>query len=266
MSKFIEIHLDELKASETNPRMELREIAELSESITAFGILQPLVVRKSGKSFTIIAGHRRAEAARQAGYTKVPCVVRTAAASDDLVSQLVENTAREDLLPAEIGVSVYDAIKGKLITQKQLAKTLGRSETWVSKFKTIGQAAEKVGIENGSAEEPNLSGTIFERERDAEKLYNKARAVLGLDKADDDGMGACEEGDGGDDAPAELEVIEDLRRLVMAETGLAGNQIEVLPHGKSGYKVQLTFKSEAKVRAHFASETQHELGLVEQAP
>lgn len=263
MSKYVELNIEDLKAADTNPRMDLRELDELSESIKHFGIIQPLVVRKSGKSYTIIAGHRRAAAAQIAGMSKVPCVVRTAAAGEDLVAHLIENTQRDALLPAEIGVSVYGALKNKTITQRDLCKIMGRSEAWVSKFKLIGKAAEKVGLENADEQgNPNIAGTVFETETDAEKLYNKSRAILGLsepkDEAPSDSESTGEEGEG---AKAELEVIAELKAMMAAKIGVPASTIEVIPTGKTGYEVRIKFKNEKAARATFAVEKQLILGI-----
>lgn len=263
MTKFAELSIEALKPSDTNPRHQLRDIEELTESVKAVGLLQPIVVRKSGSAYTIIAGHRRAAAAAQAGLSKVPCVIRADAAKQDQVAHLVENTSRDDLMPGEIGVSVWDALQSKKIKGAQLAKTLGKSGAWVSKMKTIGEAAAKLAKDSGGdapfvgIADPRLEGSVFLKERDSEKLYNKARAVLGLtDEENGEGDGADRD-EGGEPTP-ELEVIKELHALALAALSEFGTHstLDVVPVGKSGYEVRMAFRSESKFRQTFAVEKQ----------
>lgn len=143
---FQQIKVSELKGSTDNPRFSIGGIDELAASITAWGLLQPLVVRKAKEGYEIIAGHRRHAAAVLLGLTTVPCVIRTDKGSV-VMQQLVENTQRADLMPYEIAAGINLAIKERKIKQKQLATELGRSEAYVSKFVTIAKAIDKKAAE-----------------------------------------------------------------------------------------------------------------------
>jgi ParB family chromosome partitioning protein len=81
------------------PRTEFaeRELSELAESVRAVGILQPLVVRRAGEGYELIAGERRLRAAKMAGLGSVPVVERAASDDELLTLALVENLQREDL-------------------------------------------------------------------------------------------------------------------------------------------------------------------------
>jgi ParB/RepB/Spo0J family partition protein len=174
------IALVQLVDSLENPRAQLRNIEELAASMKAYGVLQPLVVRPiSDGLFEIIAGHRRAAAADLAGLNEVPCVVRET--KGELAAlQLVENTQRDDLEPLEIAAGVMAVMKSGRIQQKQLAAQLGKSQAWVSKFVTIGKAADKLraeyikknprpSIEAITAEFPDVT--------DNERQYHYAREL-----------------------------------------------------------------------------------------
>lgn len=165
------IDVELLIPSEDNPRVELKDLEGLAESIRSCGIIQPLIVREAKEKgkFEIVAGHRRHEAAKMAGKKEVPCV-KTLVGTGSLESHhLIENTQRSDLTPLEIGMGVYVAIfNGK--KQKDLSKILGKSEAWVSKYNTIGQAADKATVEQ-------MKDLI--EENDGEKCYVLAQQILG---------------------------------------------------------------------------------------
>lgn len=251
MSKFVSkmayelIPLSALVASEDNPRFELRDLDALNASISAHGIIEPLVVQKKrGGGYTILAGHRRAAAAELAGMEKVPCVVRPA--SDAAIVHLVENTQRDALSPLETAIAVGRALSERKIKQKALAAELGRSEPWISKYKTIAQGYATLPEDSPAQFEP------WKQETDADKLYAKARKALGLDKGED---GEVEEqGDlgleGGEGTP-ELQVIQELRELVSKHLGIDGKKIEIKPVGKAGYAVTVVFSSETSARQAF---------------
>ena len=172
---FRALKLEQLSESSVNPRLDMNhdDLAALGESIRAFGILQPLVVQEKAGKFIILAGHRRAMAAAQIGLEKVPCIVRDPVKNAE-VAHLVENNNRADLLPAETGIAVHGALKAK-VKQMDLAAQLGKSEGWVSKFKTIGEAMAKAKPER--IEECGLATT-----QNSDTAYQLALQLLGRAK------------------------------------------------------------------------------------
>src|SRR5262245_20028930 len=101
-----EVDIDRLTPNELQPRVVLDDarLKELSLSIKSNGVIQPIVVRRAGDGFQIIAGERRWRAAKLAGLARVPVVVRDVANGDDkslLEMALIENIQREDLNPID---------------------------------------------------------------------------------------------------------------------------------------------------------------------
>src|SRR5690349_12277401 len=99
-----EVDIDRLSPNEFQPRIALDDanLAELAQSIKAHGIIQPIVVRRAGERFQIIAGERRWRAAHQAGLLRVPVVIKDIAPGREgslLEMALVENIQRENLNP-----------------------------------------------------------------------------------------------------------------------------------------------------------------------
>ena len=108
------------------------EMAELVESVRAHGILQPLVARKRGPRYELIAGERRLMAARRAGLATVPVAVREATDQEMLELALVENLQRANINAAEAAEAYQRLIVEFGLTQEQVAERVGKSRTTVT--------------------------------------------------------------------------------------------------------------------------------------
>src|SRR3982074_1141987 len=89
--------LAQIEDSPQNPRRRLQGVGELSASLQAHGLLQPVVVRRVGDHYVLVAGHRRTEAARMLGWESIPATVRSEAADEAYLLTLGENLQRQDL-------------------------------------------------------------------------------------------------------------------------------------------------------------------------
>lgn len=108
------------------------ELEALASSIKEQGIIQPLVVRKQGAEFELIAGERRLRAAKIAGLDKVPVLVKNVTDKDVLEMALVENIQREDLNALEEAYAISQLIDTFELTQEEAAQRLGRSRSGVA--------------------------------------------------------------------------------------------------------------------------------------
>ncbi len=129
--QYQELAIDRISTNPGQPRRTFADdaLAELAESIKAVGIVQPIVVRRSGGSFEIIAGERRWRAARLAGLRKIPAVIREAEDAESVELALIENLSREDLNPID-AARAYSSLQEDFgITQEELAAKLGRSRS-----------------------------------------------------------------------------------------------------------------------------------------
>lgn len=117
------------------PRRDFDEasLTELSESIAANGIIQPLVVRKGddGK-LHLIAGERRLRAAKKAGLKQVPVVIRKSSDKEALEIALIENIQREDLNCVDVALSYFQLVEDFHLTQDEIAKRVGKDRTSVA--------------------------------------------------------------------------------------------------------------------------------------
>ncbi len=113
-------------------RFDDHRLEELSESIKAHGVIQPIVVRKRGAQYEIIAGERRWRAAQRAGLTHIPAVVSDAAEQDTLTLALVENLQREDLNPIEEAEAFHRLHEELGYSQQEIAEAVGKDRTTVA--------------------------------------------------------------------------------------------------------------------------------------
>ena len=124
-----EIPLELIDANPRQPRKHFEEdpLAELTDSIRAVGILQPVVVRPVGERYQLVMGERRLRAAGAAGLTVIPAVLRETSDEDLLRDALVENIHRENLNPLEEAAAYEQLLADFDVSQEELAKRLGKS-------------------------------------------------------------------------------------------------------------------------------------------
>lgn len=129
-----EIAVKDLVANPYQPRkvFEPEKMKELVDSITQHGVIQPLIVRKAGKHYEIVAGERRWRAAKTAGLKVVPVVIRDYGEEAMMEVAMIENIQRHDLNPLEEAEGIKALMEKLQLTQADVAKKLGRSRTAVT--------------------------------------------------------------------------------------------------------------------------------------
>jgi ParB family chromosome partitioning protein len=118
------------------PRTHFDEasLQSLADSIRSHGIVQPLLVRRRGDGFELIAGERRWRAARLAGITQVPVVVKEVPDESLLEIALIENIQRENLNPIEEALAYKKLIETVGLTQESLASRVGRDRSYITNY------------------------------------------------------------------------------------------------------------------------------------
>lgn len=129
-----EMPLEQIVPNPNQPRTHFNEseLEELSESIRENGVLQPLLVRKNGSKYEIIAGERRYQASKIAGLEKVPVIVRDVDDQKMLELALIENLQRSDLNPIEEAKGYKQLIKASGMTQEALSKAVSKSRSAIT--------------------------------------------------------------------------------------------------------------------------------------
>jgi ParB family chromosome partitioning protein len=131
------MHISHIEANPFQPRTKFNEEAldDLARSIKAYGIIQPLTVRKIGASrYQLISGERRFRASQIAEVEEVPVYIRAANDQEMLELALVENIQRENLDPIEVAISYKRLIEECRLTQDQLSHKVGKSRSSVTNF------------------------------------------------------------------------------------------------------------------------------------
>ena len=133
VSKLLELPLTKITRDESQPRQTFDEdaLAALAASIQQNGVLQPIVVVKSGDKYQIVAGERRFRASKLAGLKTIPAIVRTLSAQNRLELSIIENAQREDLNALELATA-YAKLKTQFnLTPAEIGTRIGKSESSV---------------------------------------------------------------------------------------------------------------------------------------
>ncbi|MEZ0312717.1 MAG: ParB/RepB/Spo0J family partition protein [Myxococcota bacterium] len=118
--------------SQPRKHFEADALAELVESVKTRGVLQPIIVRRLGDGYEIVAGERRWRAAQQAGLHEIPAVIKELADTDVLQVALIENVQRQDLDPLEEAEAYQRLIREHQLTQDEVAAAVGKKRTTVT--------------------------------------------------------------------------------------------------------------------------------------
>lgn len=131
----VNIPLNDIQPNIYQPRKDFNDstLDELTNSIKSYGVLQPIVVRRSGRAgYEIIAGERRWRACKKAGLTEIPAIIKDAKDTDTAILALIENIQREDLNFLEEAEGYRQLIHECGVTQEQLAMKMGKSQSTIA--------------------------------------------------------------------------------------------------------------------------------------
>ena len=133
-NEVVYLHLDDIIPNRFQPRQVFDEKAlkELAVSIKEHGVIQPIIVRNIGNKYEIIAGERRYKASAMAGLTTIPAIVRNLDDKESSKVALLENLQRKNLNPIEEAKTYQKILEIDQMTQEELAKTMGKSQSAVA--------------------------------------------------------------------------------------------------------------------------------------
>jgi ParB family chromosome partitioning protein len=167
----LSLPIDAITPNPVQPRTVFRpeRLQELAASIRANGIIQPLIVRRVGEAYQIVAGERRWRAARLAGFAEVPVIVQDIADPQMLELALIENIQREDLNPIETA-HAYDRLGRELgLSQEEIGRRTGKDRTSITNMIRLLRLPDEVQL-------------LLAEHRLA---TGHARAILALDSAEE---------------------------------------------------------------------------------
>lgn len=131
----IYIKIENIRPNPYQPRKQFNKasLAELCESIKQYGVIQPINVRKiTSRRYELVAGERRLRAATMAGLSEIPAIIINVDDNDSAVMALIENLQREDLNYMDEAEGYYNLIKEHGLTQEELARKVGKSQSTVA--------------------------------------------------------------------------------------------------------------------------------------
>jgi ParB family chromosome partitioning protein len=165
----LDVQIDLIQPGHQQPRttFDQAKLDELAQSIRASGIIQPLLLRRRGGMFELVAGERRWRAAQIAGLRNVPAIVRDIPDEKLLELALIENIQRADLNPVEEANAYKKLIESLGLTQEEVAQRVGRDRSFVTNYLRILKLPSEIRL-------------LLEREK---LSFGHARALLTIDNA-----------------------------------------------------------------------------------
>lgn len=175
-----EVAVTECRPNPYQPRktFEADAIEELKDSILEYGIIQPLIVRKSIKGYEIVVGERRYRAAKEAGLSTVPVVVKEMTDERMMELALLENLQREDLTPIEEAEAYQTLIENLQVTQDELSKRLGKSRSHIANMVRLLALPKPVIAKINNGELSMGHGRALLGLKDKEKISPLAQKIV----------------------------------------------------------------------------------------
>ncbi len=168
--ELLEIDIDLIEPNSAQPRLRFDEtrLNELAESIRHNGVVQPILLRRRGQNYQIVAGERRWRAAQKAGLQRIPAVVREIPDDKLLELALIENIQRQELNAIEEARAYKKLIETLGLTQENVAQRIGRDRTFITNYLRL----------------LRLPDDIQHLVEDEKISMGHARALLGVDDPD----------------------------------------------------------------------------------
>ena len=175
-----EIKLDDIRSNPYQPRktFDIESLNELAKSIKEYGVVQPIIVKKSIKGYELVAGERRTKAAKIAGLKKIPAIIKDFDDQEMMEIALVENIQREDLNPIDEATSISNIIKLRGYTQEEFANKFGKSRTYVTNILGLLKLPDEV---RKLVEKRSLSmshARVLSKMEDDDKIIELSKRVI----------------------------------------------------------------------------------------
>jgi ParB family chromosome partitioning protein len=251
--ELLEIDLDLIEPSSEQPRSRFAEdkLEELAQSIRANGVVQPIVVRRRGGKFQIVAGERRWRASQIAGLQKITVVVKNVADEKLLELALIENIQRQELNTIEEAKAYKNLIETVGLTQEMIAERVGKSRTVITTClrllrlpNDIQKLVEEEQITAGHARALLMADSVESQRRLAKKIVEMSLSVRETEKA--------VKRIGKETAQTSVRKSVNTKidaNVKAAETKLRrklSTQVQILPDGKgTGGKIEIEYYSES---------------------
>ena len=241
--QYINIH--DIMPNANQPRKTFSEekIDEFSKSIKEHGIIQPIVVRKKGESYEIVAGERRWRAARKAELTQVPCLIRELTDEQNMLIAIIENMQREDLNPVEEAEGLNQMITTFGMTQEQVSKSVGKSRPYIANSLRLLKLPEYIKNEMAEGRLSAAHGRtlITVESEDVRKALCDKIIREGLSVRETERLVSAQ-GKGKKKRPAAKVKNPDVARVESELKDALGTRVSIVQNGKKG-KIEIEYFS-----------------------
>ncbi len=251
-----EISIEDIETNPYQPRRHFdpESLQELAASIKEHGVLQPLLVRKKDPGYQLIAGERRLRAAKQAGLSTVPVVVKALDDRTVMEIALVENLQREDLNPLEEAEAYQRLITEFNLTQEEVAKAVGKSRPAIANTLRLLNLPEPIQqlVANGQLTMGHARA-LLSLERPEEQLYISEKIItekLSVRETEEivrltrlSGVSRETPGEGEEKKQKERQKIDpNLQAIIDDMTRLFGTKVRIKKNGERG-KIEIEYYS-----------------------
>ena len=232
-----EIELSQIRSNPYQPRKVFDEEAlnELADSIKVYGVVEPVILKKSVKGYEIVAGERRCKASKIAGLTTVPAIIKDFTDEEMMEIALLENIQREDLNPVDTAISISNILQVKDMTQEEFSKKFGKSRSYITNLLGLLNLPKSVQelVKNGKLSMSHAR--CLSKIDDEEKVINLANKIIkeNLNVRDVEKMLSKK-----DDKKAVKEKNEKFRMYEDAFSDTIGNKVRI-----SNKKIEISYNS-----------------------
>jgi ParB family chromosome partitioning protein len=250
---YLEIDLDLIEPNSEQPRTRFTEenLEELSQSIKANGLVQPIIVRKKGSAYELIAGERRWRASQRAGLKKIPAVIKDIADDKLLELALIENIQRQELNAIEEAKAYKKLIETVGLTQELVAERVGKNRTFITNYLRLLRLPEDVQslVSEEKLSAGHARALLMIDNSDSQRKIAKSVIEMSLSVRETEKL-VKRLSKGGEETPEKKQVKPQLdANLKTAEVKLRrhyGTQVKIVPDGRgTGGRIELEYYSEA---------------------
>jgi ParB family chromosome partitioning protein len=252
--EFLDLDLDLIEPNSEQPRTRFTEsnLDELAQSIRSNGIVQPIVVRKRGGRYQIVAGERRWRAAQRAGLHKIPAVVREVSDDKLLELALIENIQRQELNAIEEAKAYKKLIDTIGLTQEMVAERVGKNRTAITTFLRLLKLPDDIQrlLEEEKITAGHARALLMVDDNDSRRLI--AKNIIEFSLSVREAERAIKRLSKNKETVGNKEVsVKQNANHQAAETKLRryfGTQVRIIPDGKgTGGKIELEYYSESEL-------------------
>lgn len=243
------LKISDIKPNRFQPRRIFREeqLAELMRSIREKGVIQPVIVRRAGPGYELIAGERRLRASQQLGLERIPALVRQVSDQESLEIAIVENLQREDLNPLEEARGYQELAQKFGLTQEQVAQKVGRDRSTVANSLRLlalpGEIQQMIESGRLSAGHARALLAVSDRRRQLSLAQLIAAKGLSVREAEALARGEAPAKGGRREARPGRSLDQHLANIQNEIQRALGTRVRLVPQGKAKGKIEVEYYS-----------------------